>query len=109
MCGGAQDLAGALFRGAGEVPAIAALQLYIEEAWVRGWDRAGAKQLGMQLRGATTWIGTTEIAALLRASRVRARIVDFEGGAAQVLTIPLAMLPVEESSSVSSCRCDVEV
>jgi len=78
------DLAGALFRGAGEVPAIAALQLYIEEAWVRGWDRAGAKQLGMQLRGATTWIGTTEIAALLRASRVRARIVDFEGGAAQV-------------------------
>lgn len=39
---------------------------------------AGKDQLGGQLRGTRTWIGTTECAALLRCFGLQAKIVDFE-------------------------------
>ena len=79
------------------MPAVAALQTWIEEAWARGWDPAGAEQLNSRLSGGTTWIGTTEVAALLRASRLRARIVDFEGGG--WVCCPPARPPMERVSS----------
>lgn len=41
---------------------------------------AGKDQLGGQLQGTRTWIGTTECAALLRSFGVKAKIVDFEVG-----------------------------
>lgn len=86
-----QEVAGALPAWGGRVPDIPSLQAGILDAWARGWDRDGADGLGMQLQdgwGRNKWIGTTEIAALLCAARVRARIVDFEGGAAQVAPLP---------------------
>ena len=98
-----QEVAGAFPGWGGGVPGIPSLQAAILEAWARGWDRDGADGLGMQLQdgwGRNKWIGTTEIAALLCASRVRARIVDFVGGAAQVTLPPTprhACAPVRTS------------
>jgi hypothetical protein len=67
-----------LFGGAGFVPDILALQNWLEVAWAKGFDLAGADYFGWHIRGTRKWIGTTECAALLRSFGVRARIVDFQ-------------------------------
>jgi len=67
-----------LFGGAGFVPDILALQNWLEVAWAKGFDLAGADYFDWHIRGTRKWIGTTECAALLRSFGVRARIVDFQ-------------------------------
>ena len=63
--------------GAGVVPSVYGLQSLIEDAWSRGFDEVGAKQLGHKVIGTRKWIGTTEVASMLRGQGVRAQIVDF--------------------------------
>lgn len=66
-----------LFNGAGYVPNIASLQAWLECAWLQGFDCEGAEQLGHTVQGTRTWIGTTEVAALLHQFGVITKIVDF--------------------------------
>eukprot|EP00898_Chlorokybus_atmophyticus_P007134 jgi/Chlat1/7421/Chrsp6S07445 len=68
----------ALFGGCGFVPAIPALQSWLELAWARGFDEVGARQLDWAVRGRHKWIGSTECAALLRSFGIRVNIVDFK-------------------------------
>eukprot|EP01033_Poteriospumella_lacustris_P011942 gene11942-8525_t len=56
---------------------IATLQRWIERAWQAGFDVAGAADFDFCLEGKDDWIGTTEVAALLRFFGLRALIVDF--------------------------------
>lgn len=62
------------------MPDIAALQAWIECAWGAGFDPQGAAQLQHALQGRRTWIGTTEVATMLRYFGLRAHVVDFDGG-----------------------------
>eukprot|EP00117_Sycon_ciliatum_P007322 scpid49978/ scgid5046/ Zinc finger with UFM1-specific peptidase domain protein len=62
---------------AGQVPSVPKLQELIEAAWTSGFDRAGADQLGHKLCKTRKWIGTTEIAAVLRYCGIRMQIIDF--------------------------------
>ncbi|KAL4575697.1 hypothetical protein LXL04_011781 [Taraxacum kok-saghyz] len=66
-----------LFGGGGSVPDILSLQRWLEIAWEKGFDRAGANDFDQKIYGKHAWIGTTECAALFRSFGVRARIVDF--------------------------------
>eukprot|EP00795_Rhopilema_esculentum_P017399 gene17399-8999_t len=61
----------------GEIPSIPKIQSMIENAWQLGFDKQGAEQLGNKLHNTSKWIGATEIAALLRSLRIRAKLVDF--------------------------------
>eukprot|EP00850_Spirogloea_muscicola_P001891 SM000007S20851 [mRNA] locus=s7:564911:566986:- [translate_table: standard] len=56
---------------------------WLELAWRRGFDAAGAAQLDWNVAGTRKWIGTTEAAALLRSFGFRARIVDFRSSYAK--------------------------
>jgi len=47
-----------LFEGKGHIPSIPVIQAFIEQAWARGYDEEGAKQLGFSLSGGKKWIGT---------------------------------------------------
>ncbi|CAM6082885.1 unnamed protein product [Calypogeia fissa] len=66
-----------LFSGAGFVPDIPALQIWLEIAWAKGFDKPGAEYFNWIISGTRKWIGTTECAALLRSFGVRAMIVSF--------------------------------
>lgn len=68
----------ALFGGAGFIPNIFAMQQWLEIAWAKGFDVAGADYFDWKISGTEKWIGTTECAALLRSFGVRARIIDFQ-------------------------------
>lgn len=50
-----------------------------QAAWNAGYDRAGCEQLGGCLAGKSTWIGPTEVVALLRYFGLRAVIVSVRG------------------------------
>ncbi|KAL6780045.1 hypothetical protein ACKKBF_B14635 [Auxenochlorella protothecoides x Auxenochlorella symbiontica] len=63
--------------GSAALPDIPTLQCLLEAAWAAGFDPDGAAQLGHKVQGAKTWIGTTEIAVILRFLGVGARIIDF--------------------------------
>jgi len=93
----------ALFEGKGYIPSIPVIQAYIEQAWARGFDEEGAKQLGFSLSGGKKWIGKSglfvlahclathpndahfssslpgsmECAALLRSFGINCTVVDF--------------------------------
>ena len=71
-----------LFSRAGIVPSISHIQGLIERAWKKGFDKDGAEQLGGRLSGTQKWIGSTEVAVLLRAQGVRANIIDFSSSVA---------------------------
>lgn len=62
----------------GKNPSLESVQLGIEKAWERGFDKIGAGQLGHKLLNTAKWIGATEVVALLRCGGVRTRIVDFD-------------------------------
>ncbi|CEM01913.1 unnamed protein product [Vitrella brassicaformis CCMP3155] len=66
-----------LFGGRGFVPCVAAMQLYIERAWKGGWDPEGCLHFQGQLANRDVWIGTTEVAALLRSMDIRCNIHAF--------------------------------
>lgn len=66
-----------LFGGDGLVPDILSLQRWLEIAWEKGFDIAGANDFDQKIYGKKTWIGTTECAALFCSFGIRARIVDF--------------------------------
>jgi hypothetical protein len=61
----------------GVVPSLHGLQTLIEGAWGMGFDVEGASQLGHAVVSTKKWIGTTEVAVLLRSQGIRAQIVDF--------------------------------
>eukprot|EP00026_Physarum_polycephalum_P002484 Phypoly_transcript_02491.p1 GENE.Phypoly_transcript_02491~~Phypoly_transcript_02491.p1 ORF type:complete len:555 (+),score=88.96 Phypoly_transcript_02491:25-1689(+) len=65
-----------LFDGCNYVPSVQVLQMHLEEAWRKGFDKLGKEQLG-RVAGTGKWIGTTECAALLRSFSVRCEIFDF--------------------------------
>jgi len=67
----------AMFGHSGFVPDIQSLQRWLEIAWERGFDAAGADQFNHAVYGSKKWIGATECAALLRSFGLRARVVDF--------------------------------
>lgn len=67
-----------LFGGVGFVPDIQALQRWLEIAWAKGFDNAGAEYFNWEIDGSHKWIGTTECATLLRSFGIRARIIDFQ-------------------------------
>ena len=64
-----------LFKG--DVPDIAGIQSWIENAWKAGFDVPGGEEFEGSLCGTEHWIGATECAALLRYFGIRAVIVDF--------------------------------
>lgn len=65
------------------VPSVARLQALMVEAWARGFDPQGARQLGgAQLIGSRRWVGVTDLAGLLRAHAVAARVVTVRIGGA---------------------------
>jgi hypothetical protein len=66
-----------LFEGKGHIPSIPVIQAFIEQAWARGYDEEGAKQLGFSLSGGKKWIGSMECAALLRSFGIDCTVVDF--------------------------------
>ncbi|KAK7372884.1 hypothetical protein VNO80_06274 [Phaseolus coccineus] len=66
-----------MFGRSGFVPDIPSLQRWLEIAWERGFDAAGADQFNHAVYGSKKWIGATECAALLRSFGLRARVVDF--------------------------------
>jgi len=66
-----------MFGLSGFVPDIPSLQRWLEIAWERGFDAAGADQFNHAVYGSKKWIGATECAALLRSFGLRARVVDF--------------------------------
>lgn len=72
-----QDARDVLFGGSGFVPDIPSLQRWLELAWKRGFDTAGADHFNHTIYGSRKWIGTTECAALFRSFGIRARVVDF--------------------------------
>lgn len=57
-----------------DLPSVPRIQRLIEAGWTKGFDVAGAAQLGNQLHGTHRWIGATEVAVLLRQYRVRYRL-----------------------------------
>lgn len=61
----------------GVVPSLYGLQTLIEGAWGMGFDVEGARQLGHAVVSTKKWIGTTEVAVLLRSQGIRAQIIDF--------------------------------
>lgn len=69
----------ALFGGRGFIPDLPSLQAWLEVAWGAGFDPEGAAQLQYNVVGSRRWIGTTEVAAMLRYFGIRAQIVDFMG------------------------------
>lgn len=77
----------ALFGGVSFVPDVAALQAWLEIAWEAGFDPEGAEQLQCKVLGTRKWIGTTEVAALLRYSGLKAKIIDFLGSSFPMLSI----------------------
>jgi Peptidase family C78 len=76
-----QDMWHALFGGRGIIPDIFALQIWIEVAWLDGFDRDGGKDLRYKVVDKEKWIGATEVAALFRFLNLRAEVVDFYGRA----------------------------
>mmetsp|Transcript_5439 Transcript_5439/g.16219 ORF Transcript_5439/g.16219 Transcript_5439/m.16219 type:complete len:226 (+) Transcript_5439:126-803(+) len=66
--------------GIKEVPSLPELQGRIEEAWRQGFDLEGKQELGGALLDETKWIGSAEVAALLRSLRIRAEVVEFSSG-----------------------------
>jgi hypothetical protein len=79
----------ALFSGSGEVPSVAGMQLYIDQAHSAGFDVQGLSQTG-RLQGSRTWIGATDVVCLLRSFGVPARVLDFEGPSAVALAVRFA-------------------
>ena len=57
--------------GKSVIPSISKLQSLIERAWKHGFDPQGAIQLNNRLSGTRTWIGATEIFAVLSSLRAR--------------------------------------
>lgn len=74
---GDEDIGDALFGGSRSVPDIPSLQMWLESAWVDGFDAAGAAQLG-PVQGMDTWIGSVEAAAMFRSFGLRANLVSFK-------------------------------
>ena len=50
----------------------------LQTAWNKGFDAAGAKQFNWKIIGTGKWIGTTEIACVLRSMSIDAQILDFD-------------------------------
>ncbi|KAI8467703.1 MAG: peptidase family C78-domain-containing protein [Monoraphidium minutum] len=75
------DVAAVLFGGCGWLPDIPSLQAWLEAAWADGFDPPGRAQLGGGVQGTPKWVGTPEVAVVLRQFGVDARIVDFCGAA----------------------------
>jgi hypothetical protein len=98
-----RENAEALFGGAGYVPNILSLQAWLESAWAAGFDQLGCAQMGSSMQGAHKWIGTTEVAALLRYFGIRAHIVDFYGSH----NSPDARIRPDGLEEHPSVRCDV--
>lgn len=61
------------------VTPTASLQGWLECAWKNGFDPPGSALLGGKVQGRTTWVGTLEVASVLRQFRVNAQFVDFVG------------------------------
>lgn len=61
------------------VPTIFELQAVLDDAWARGHDREGARQLGNSVLGTKRWIGAVECATLLGSLGVRCAVTDFDG------------------------------
>ncbi|GBF94761.1 hypothetical protein Rsub_07644 [Raphidocelis subcapitata] len=71
------DVAPVLFGGCGWLPDLPSLQAWLEAAWEQGFDPPGRRQMGGHVQGTRKWIGTPEVAALLRQFGIDARVVDF--------------------------------
>eukprot|EP00882_Tetradesmus_deserticola_P032078 GHRQ01036300.1.p1 GENE.GHRQ01036300.1~~GHRQ01036300.1.p1 ORF type:complete len:107 (+),score=38.22 GHRQ01036300.1:190-510(+) len=69
----------ALCGGRGFVPDVASLQAWLEAAWAAGFDPGGAAMFGGSVQCSRRWVGTTEVAALLRSFGCRAQLVEFLG------------------------------
>ncbi len=55
-----------LFDGKGCVPSIPVIQAHIEQAWAKGFDCEGARQLGYSVVGSTKWIGKVTFGKLFQ-------------------------------------------
>lgn len=57
----------------------ASLQGWLECAWKNGFDTMGSVSLGGRVQGSTKWVGTLEVASVLRQFGIKAHFVDFVG------------------------------
>jgi hypothetical protein len=71
------------------IPSIREIQGKIEEAWKKGFDPKGCTELKGALLGTRLWIGTTEVAALLRYMGIRAHVVCIPSPSGPNSTHPL--------------------
>ncbi|KAF8604518.1 DUF1671-domain-containing protein [Ceratobasidium sp. AG-I] len=68
---------GLLMNDARGPPGVRNLQVWIEDAWRRGYDAQGAAQLRNRLVGTRKWIGTAELYVAFTSRGIPARLVDF--------------------------------
>ncbi|KAL6309032.1 peptidase family C78-domain-containing protein [Sparassis latifolia] len=59
-------------------PGVRNLQSCIQDAWSKGFDAEGAKELKHQLVGTRKWIGTAELYVAFTFRGIPARLVDFD-------------------------------
>ncbi|KDN50594.1 hypothetical protein RSAG8_01092, partial [Rhizoctonia solani AG-8 WAC10335] len=85
-------------------PGVRNLQLWIEDAWRRGYDAHGAAQLRHHLIGTRKWIGTAELYVAFTSRGIPARLVDFpnNGHAHLALIQWMTMHFMEHSNDLSS-------
>eukprot|EP00127_Corallochytrium_limacisporum_P007450 Clim_evm53s251 gene=Clim_evmTU53s251 len=58
------------------VPSVVMIQRLIEWAWQCGFDKEGAEQLGWRLQNTSTWIGPTEVWAMMTCLGFRVQLLD---------------------------------
>ncbi|KAH7341878.1 peptidase family C78-domain-containing protein [Rhizoctonia solani] len=85
-------------------PGVRNLQVWIEDAWRRGYDTHGAAELRHHLLGTRKWIGTAELYVAFTSRGIPARLVDFpnNGHAHLALIQWLTVHFMEDSNDLSS-------
>ncbi|CAE6518923.1 unnamed protein product [Rhizoctonia solani] len=85
-------------------PGVRNLQVWIEDAWRRGYDTHGATELRHHLLGTRKWIGTAELYVAFTSRGIPARLVDFpnNGHAHLALIQWLTVHFMESSNDLSS-------
>jgi hypothetical protein len=67
-----------LFGGVGFVPDIQSIQKWLEIAWAKGFNIAGAEYFERKVHGTHKLIGMAECATLLRSFGLRSQILEFQ-------------------------------
>ncbi|THH32960.1 hypothetical protein EUX98_g1181 [Antrodiella citrinella] len=73
-------------------PGVRNLQLWIEDAWSKGFDQEGAQQLKRKLYDTNKWIGTAELWVAFASRGIPSHLVDFSIGDKQDVDLLLSWI-----------------